>query len=256
MRALSRKRCLKQLSTLSTLNMRFCLSQGVSGGDVEYRPVKCKRRCRAVESCVFLQYEADTCYLCIHDAADAAGENYLTSSAAPPQAVRTHVKLGIADVIFTSTQPCHLPVDPPGVSSIDYYRISTSGPITRMRFCWFSTFNNIVGGFYATFDGAEQPLAGCNEDAWTGVLRNDNAYPTFELANHEVVLHIIACFAPVQGYTVVNTLTIVTNLRQVGPHGTDRGNCVSYHQSGYNLMGLYGKSGWGLSGLGSVFERC
>ena len=216
-----------------------------------FRPVRCKYRCDAVASCVFYQYEADTCYLCIHDAADAAAEDQLTSSTAPAQAVRTHVKQDIADVIFTSTQSCHGPMLPPTATSQNYNQTSTSGPITRMRFCSTDHFNNVVAGFYATYGGVQQPRVGCAL-VHAGTVVYHDAYSEFQLADYEVVLHISACFSLIQGFTIVNTLTIVTNLRQIGPYGTDHGNCVSYSQSGYELVGIYGVAGWALDSIAPV----
>ena len=223
---------------------------------MDFRQVKCKNRCIAVESCVFYQYEADTCYLCIHDAADAAAENHLTSSTAPAQAARTHVKQDIADVIFTSTQPCHGPLLTPGALDPNFYRISTGSLITRLRFCGYGGFSDVVGGFYATFDGIEQQVAGCNFSPGDEYLTNDN-YPEFLLMDHEVVLNVEVCYAMLHGHNVLNTLTLHTNLRQFGPHGTlHGGSCERYALAGYGLMGLYGWAGHAMNSLGPVFSRC
>ena len=65
--------------------------------------------CERLGSCVYRQYDAGTCYLCIKNAADVTSEGGLTSTTV--QQVETHVKLGVEDVIFTS-QSCEGPRAP------------------------------------------------------------------------------------------------------------------------------------------------
>ena len=66
------------------------------------RPALCQQACAGLTSCVYIQYEHDTCCLCINAAADVTAAGAALTSA-QSQPYRTHVKVDIADVIFTST---------------------------------------------------------------------------------------------------------------------------------------------------------
>ena len=207
--------------------------------------------------CVYLQYEHDTCWLCINDAADVTAEQGLTSAAA--QTHSAHVKIGIEDVIFapdggaTCRGPLMMGVDT-GLAE-NFAQITAQNNLNRMRFCsanW-GDFRDKVSGFWVYFGAADQSLVGCRispDGQITGVM------PDFVRAQNEVVLAVEACFQYVNGYNVLNTMTLVTNQRQFGPVGVDEGGCVTYRNLGYDMTGFYGSAATGIDTIGATFSRC
>ena len=221
------------------------------------RPVTCQERCTSLSSCVYLQYEHDTCWLCINAAADVTAEDGLASAAA--QTYRAHVKIGIEDVIFASAggATCRGSLMM-GVSrgpAENFAQTTAQNNLNRMRFCsanW-GDFRDKVSGFWMYFGVAEQNLVGCRispDGQITGVM------PDFVRAQNEFVLAVKACFQYVNGYNVLNTMTLVTNRRQFGPVGVDQGGCVTYRNVGYDLTGFYGSAATGIDTIGATFSRC
>ena len=80
--------------------------------------------------------------------------------------------------------------------------------------------------------------------------------PDFVLTQNEVVLAVDACFQYVSSVNAVNTITIVTNLRQFGPVGVDEGGCVTYSNVGYDLIGFYGRAFGAIDAIGAIYSRC
>ena len=213
--------------------------------------MECLEACERLDSCVYLQYDASTCYLCIKNAADVTGEGGLTTTSV--QQVETHVKLGVEDVIFTS-QSCEGPLAPPeDTRSVNFDSRTTGGQrLTDIAFCGspFGQYSDKISGFQFKFDGIEQPRVSCGSNPIWG------QFPNFTIAENEVVLQVDTCFATVSGYNIMNTITIHTNLRHFGPYGTDAGGCVTYSNTGYELVGFFGKAGAGMTDFGSIFSRC
>ena len=205
--------------------------------------------CERLDSCVYLQYDASTCYLCIKNAADVTNDGSLTSTTA--QQVETHVKLGIENVIFTS-QSCEGPLAYAFPGNFNG-KTNQGQRVTGMEFCGdtFGNFDDKISGFKLKFDGTTQQIqVGCYNPIW-------DQFPDFEIADNEVVLQVDTCFGSVSGYNILNTITIHTNLRQFGPHGTAAaGGCVTYSNSGYELIGFYGRAGAAVDDIGSYFSRC
>ena len=211
--------------------------------------MECLETCERLGSCVYRQYDAGTCYLCIKNAADVTSEGGLTSTTV--QQVETHVKLGVEDVIFTS-QSCEGPLANDQVTN--FRRTTTTGQrLTGVEFCseaW-RDFGNKICGFHVSFSGIEQERVGCAYNPIWG------QFPDFEIADNEVVLQVNTCFALVNDIMIVNTMTIHTNLRHFGPYGTAAaGGCVTHSNTGFELVGFYGKAVAGIDNFGSIFSRC
>ena len=221
------------------------------------RPVTCQERCTALSSCVYLQYKRGICWLCINDAADVTTEDGLASAAT--QTYRAHIKIRIEDVIFASagSATCRgrLMMGVSRGPAENFEQTTAQNNLNRMRFCsanW-GDFRDKVSGFWMYFGAAEQSLVGCRispSEQITGVM------PDFVRAQNEFVLAVEACFQYVNGYNVLNTMTLVTNRRQFGPVGVDQGGCVTYRNVGYDLTGFYGSAATGIDSIGAIFSRC
>ena len=134
------------------------------------RPVVCQQRCTALSSCVYLQYERDTCWLCSNAADDVTAEQGLTSAAS--QVLLTHVKTGIENVIFASSpsQDCTgslMEGAPSSVGGQPFSETATAGSnLTKITFCstnWRDFYNKITG-FQLYFGPSDQRLVGCGTD--------------------------------------------------------------------------------------------
>ena len=206
----------------------------------------CLEACTRLRSCVYLQYDNDRCFLCINAAADVTAEGGLTSTTA--QQIRTSVKTGIEDVIFTSRN-CRHDLEFNG-DTVNFDRNTSNAKLARIRFCstGHGAWVGKVCGFQFHF-GPDSPIDfGCVNPVW-GMM------PDFVLAEWETVLVVEACFGRVHNANAVHTIKLMTNLRSFGPVGSNSG-CTIYRNVGYDLTGFYGWTGHGIDSLGTYFRRC
>ena len=210
----------------------------------------CRISCEQHTTCMYYQFAAANCYICIQDPIQYTSASLIPVQTAVPQ--ETSLKIGVED-FFTNTT-CKGYVYRNGDLEdyrYDYY----TDRVTDIQFCASlfyeygvnSDLDQITAGFQLYLNGISQPQHGCYISTYP--------FDLVSFPSDEVVL-MVGLYMGYSGYLYgLRAIEFHTNKGMYGPVGSI-GTSTFYAETGYNFVGFSGWAGVLVDQVGVNWQYC